>query len=160
MKKNFTFKVNTQYKSIEDFKHYFYYHKKNIKEEIKLKLNINKVKINNIKLHDNHSKIFEINYNENTKLYKPIFFNLSIQIDEYNKLIELVINEIITKYIIIIRSKYDVDTLIKNNFNLLKENEILKKKLDEKKKRKKKTKKKRLKKKVEKYNKMKLLVKK
>ena len=58
--------------------------------------------------------------------YINLFFNLSIQIDEYNKLIELVINEIITKYIIIIRSKYDVDTLIKNNFNLLKENEILK----------------------------------
>jgi len=132
MKKNIiTYKINTLYKSIEDFKESFNNYKQEILNDIENKLdNILDLDISLIKLNDNHRVYIEINYLENTKLYKPLFFNLSYKLSDNNsKYVSILLNEIINKYIIIITSKIEKEIIMKENKLLKKECDDLKTKL-------------------------------
>ena len=142
MIKKLIFQINTQYKSIEDFTEHFINKKNLIYDDITSKLQLSDLNISSIKLTCNYKNIIEINYLENKVRFKPFYLILDYTIDNDNPLIELLLQEIITKYIIIIRTLNDTENITKENIKIKKECEHYVNKLKEKKKEKKKYKKK------------------
>ena len=121
MIKKLIFKINTQYKSIEDFIEYFNKKKNTIYNDINSKLQLISLNLSSIKLSCNYKNIIEINYLENKVRFKPLYLILKYKIVNNNSLIELLLQEIITKYIIIIRSSSDTDNIVNDYISIKKE---------------------------------------
>ena len=121
MIKKLIFKINTQYKSIEDFIEYFNIKKNTIYNDINSKLQLIILNLSSIKLSCNYKNIIEINYLENKVRFKPLYLILKYKIVNNNSLIELLLQEIITKYIIIIRTSSDKDNIVNDYISIKKE---------------------------------------
>ena len=121
MIKKLIFKINTQYKSIEDFIEYFNKKKNTIYNDINSKLQLISLNLSSIKLSCNYKNIIEINYLENKVRFKPLYLILKYKIVNNNSLIKLLLQEIITKYIIIIRSSSDTDNIVNDYISIKKE---------------------------------------
>ena len=129
MKQEIIFKINTQYKSIENFTFFFNLYKQEIYDNIINYLYLNNLDISFINLKPNDKNIIEISYCENPNIYKPLYIKINYSIDIPNNLIDILLQEIIKKYIIILRSKSDIDRIIKDYIIIKKENINLNKKL-------------------------------